>query len=95
MLKFTIQEEEFIHTIDWSVKDKFEDGFLEEYFPPVDEAIDSFLRILGNIYPEQTIADALAEGLSALDYSEKGILARNLLRDYWDTHPFKTEDEKE
>ena len=94
MLKFTIQEEEYIHTVDWTVKDKIEGGFLEEYFPPVDEAIDSFLRILGNIYSEESIADALAEGLTALDYSEKGILARNLLREYWDAHPDITEEEE-
>ena len=78
-MKYIIVEHQFRHVVDWDYFNKEEGGFVEEYFPNVKESIESFLRLLENVYSKEAIADALAEGLDAMDYSEKGKEARKLL----------------
>ena len=78
-MKFIIEDEQFTYMVDWSKKDKLEDGILTEYYPSAAESIDSFLMLLHNIYSPNVISDALADGLDALDYSERGKKARRML----------------
>ena len=47
--------------------------------PP--ENSESFLRLLENIHPKEEIADCLAEGLNAMEYSKKGLEALKKLRE--------------
>lgn len=76
---YIIQEHQFSYEIDWDKLNQVEGGFIEEYFPTPSESIESFLRLLTNIHSAESIADALAEGLDAMDYSEKGKKARHVL----------------
>lgn len=78
-MRYIIEEHQFRHVVDWDFFNTEEGGFVEEYFPNVKESIESFLRLLENIHSAESIADALAEGLDAMDYSEKGKKARQLL----------------
>ena len=78
-MRYIIEEHQFTYIVDWDKLNKVEDDFVEEYFPNVKESIESFLRLLENIHSAESIADALAEGLDAMDYSEKGKKARQLL----------------
>ena len=78
-MRYIIEEHQFRHVVDWDFFNTEEGGFVEEYFPDVKESIESFLRLLENVYSKDAIADALAEGLDAMDYSEKGKKARQLL----------------
>ena len=68
-MKITIQLGEYSHTYDSSVDDKIEGGWLKEYFPPVEEAVDAALLLLGDVYPRAEIAKYLRKGnLPAMDY---------------------------
>ena len=78
-MMYIIQEHQFSYEIDWDKLNQVEGGFIEEYFPTPSESIESFLRLLTNIHSAESIADALAEGLDAMDYSKKGIEAKKLL----------------
>ena len=78
-MMYIIQEHQFSYEIDWDKLNHVEGGFIEEYFPTPSESIESFLRLLTNIHSAESIADALAEGLDAMDYSEKGKKARHVL----------------
>ncbi len=80
-MKITIEESNYLYVVDWDKQNNVEGGFVEENFPKVDEAIESVLRLLGNLYPREKIADCLASGeLAALDYSPNGIKARDMLK---------------
>ena len=79
-MKFIIEDEQFTYMCDFDKPIPDEDETRDK-FPDVDEAIDSFMRLLESIYSAEKIADCLASGeLSALDYSTKGIKARETLR---------------
>ena len=67
-MKITVQQGEFTHIYDSSVNDKIEGGFLEEYFPPVDEAVDAAMTLLWNVYDKRSIARTLKKGIPAMDY---------------------------
>lgn len=80
-MKIIIEENQFVFACDFTKLNKEEDGFIDEYHPDVKEAIESALRLLENLYGAEAIADCLASGkLTSLDYSKKGIEARNKLR---------------
>ena len=79
-MKITIEEMCCSYSCDWSKEDKVEDGVIEPYFPSVSETIETFFWLLGSVYPREKIADCVAEGIDALDYSEKGVNAKKLLR---------------
>lgn len=68
-MQIIVKNETFTYTYDTSVNDKIEDGFLEEYFPPVEEAIDAALTLLWNVYDRGKIARALRKGVPAMDYA--------------------------
>ena len=81
-MKIIVEENQFLFMCDFSKLNTVEDGFIEEYHPDVKEAIESALRLLENVYGAEAIADCLAEGnLASLDYSPKGIAAREKLRE--------------
>ena len=78
LMKIIIEDAPFTYMCDF---DKPIPDEANDRFPDVDECIDTFLCLLENIYSKERIADCLASGkLSALDYSEKGIKARETLR---------------
>lgn len=81
-MKIIVEENQFVFACDFSKLNSVEDGFVVEYHPNVQEAIESALRLLENVYGAKAIADCLAEGnLASLDYSPKGIAAREKLRE--------------
>ena len=81
-MKIIVEEHQFVFTCDFSKLNTVEDGFVVEYHPNVQEAIESALRLLENVYGAKAIADCLAEGnLASLDYSPKGIAAKEKLRE--------------
>jgi hypothetical protein len=69
-MKIIVQDAEFTYCYDSSVNDKIEDGFLHEYFPPVEEAVDAALTLLWNVYDKGEIARALKKGIPAMDYDD-------------------------
>lgn len=69
-MKFTIQSGEYSHVYDSRVNDKVEGGWLHEYFPPVEEAVDAVLLLLGDVYPRAEIAKYLLKGVPAMDYAK-------------------------
>lgn len=79
-MKYIIEEHQFTHIVDWDKLNKVDGDFVEEYFPTPEESIEAFLQILGSVHSAEAIADALAEGLDAMDYSEKGKEARKRLQ---------------
>lgn len=80
-MKVIIEDGQFSYSVDWSKLDKIDGGFVDEYMPSVEEAIDAMLRLLENRFSRDAIADCLASGrLPSLDYSERGVEAREKLR---------------
>lgn len=79
MLKITIQEDQFFYFVDYSHLNTIDGGFLHEHHPSPKDAIEDFLRLLENIYSPEQIADVLAEGVDAMEGSEKGWAAKRLL----------------
>ena len=71
-MQIIVKSGEFTHIYDSSVNDKIEGGFLEEYFPPVDEAINAAMELLWNVYDRKVIAQALKKGIPAMDYDKEG-----------------------
>ena len=58
-MKFTIQDGPFTYSVDWSVQDKIEDGWLEEYHASTDEMLDAVIHLLECVYPEEEIRKEL------------------------------------
>lgn len=79
-MKIIVEENQFVFACDFTKLNKEEDGFIDEYHPDCKEAIESALRLLENLYSQEMIADVLATGLEAMDYSEMGIEAKKRLR---------------
>lgn len=79
-MKITIDDLCCSYSIDWDRENRIVDDFLERYYPPVDEVIEGFCHLLENIYSREKIADCLAAGIDALDYSEKGVEAKKRLQ---------------
>lgn len=78
-MKYIIENRQLTYMIDWDKLSMQDGGYVREYHPTPRESIEAFLTLLENIYPKETIADVLAEGLDAMDYSPKGIAARRRL----------------
>ena len=79
-MKYIIEDHQFTHIVEWDKLNNVEGDFVEEYFPTPKESIEAFLRLLESVHSAEAIADALAEGLDAMDYSEKGKEAKKRLR---------------
>ena len=79
-MKIIVEENQFVFTCDFTKLNTEEDGFIDEYHPNSKEAIESALRLLENVYSQEMIANTLAEGLDAMDYSMKGIEAKKKLQ---------------
>ena len=45
-----IQDEPFSYSVDWSVEDKIDGGWLEERHASVDEMLDAVIHLLGCVY---------------------------------------------
>ena len=58
-MKITIQEGKKYYSCDYSVNDKIDGGFLDEYFPPVNEAVDDVLDLLACVYDRKDIGNYL------------------------------------
>ena len=58
-MKFSIEDGPFSYEVDWSKEDKIEDGWLNEYCPPVNEALDAVVHLLECIFPEEKIEQEL------------------------------------
>lgn len=67
-MKIIVKDKEFTFSYDSSVNDKIEGGFLEEYYPPVEEAVDVAMTLLWNVYDKAEIARVLKKGIPAMDY---------------------------
>lgn len=78
-MKYIIQNAQFTYEVDWSKLSTEDGGFIDEYFPSPKESIEAFLSLLENIHSPKAIADALAEGLDAMDNSPKGVAAKKKL----------------
>ena len=61
-MKITIQEGEFSYIYDDSVNNKIKDGFLEEGYTNVHQAIDAFLQLLCNCYDSNDIMEDINKG---------------------------------
>lgn len=72
-MQIIVKDSEFTYCYDSSVNDKVVDGFLEEYHPPVEDAIDAALTLLWNVYDRGQIARALKNGIPAMDYDDEEV----------------------
>lgn len=70
-MKFTVQDGTMFYICDYSVDDKIDGGFLEEYHPDVKEAVDDILELLSCVYDRRQIADYLLGHIPAMDYAIK------------------------
>ena len=71
-MQIIVKDAEFTYSYDSSVNDKIEGGFLEEYYPPVEEAVDVAMTLLWNVYDKAEIARVLKKGIPAMDYDKEG-----------------------
>ena len=69
-MQIIVKDKEFTYMYDSSVNDKVVDGFLDEYYPPVDEIVDIAVSLLWNLYDKAAIARVLKEGIPAMDYDK-------------------------
>ena len=70
-MKITIQEGKKYYSCDYSVNDKIDGGFQDEYFPPVNEAVDDVLDLLACVYDRKDIGNYLMTHIPAMDYASK------------------------
>ena len=75
-MRITLEDGHFSYQADWAKGPQIEEGHL----PSIDDCIESFLQLLENIYSKEKIADCLAEGLNAMEYSKKERLALKKMR---------------
>lgn len=69
-MQIIVKSGEFTYSYDSSVDDKIVEGFVEEYFPSVEEAIEAAMTLLWNVYDRKAIAQALKKGIPAMDYDK-------------------------
>jgi len=65
MFKISVQDEQMIHTADYSQKDTPDCP----YYPSVEEAVDAAMSLLSCVYGRREVAMCLKEGLPAEDYA--------------------------
>ena len=58
-MRFIIQDGPFSYSVDWSVQDKVDGGWVEEYNPSIEEMLDAVIHLLECIYPAETIKEEL------------------------------------
>ena len=54
-MKISVQDGPFTYMVDWSVQDKIEGGWLEEYHASTEEMLDAVIHLLECVYPEDEI----------------------------------------
>ena len=69
-MKITVQDGEFTYSYDSHLNDIIKGGFVKEYFPPVEVALDAAISLLWNVYDKEEIARVLLKGISAMDYGK-------------------------
>ena len=69
-MQIIVKNGAFTYTYDTSVNNTIEGGLVEEYFPPVEEAIEAAMELLWNVYDKRKIAQALKKGIPAMDYDK-------------------------
>ena len=62
-MKIYVQDGPFTYMVDWSVENKIEDGWLEEYHASTKEMLDAIIHLLGCVYPEDEIEKEMREYL--------------------------------
>lgn len=70
-MKIIIEDQEMSYICDFSKKDRVVDGWLEEYHPKVDEAVDITMELLSCVYDREDIAKYLHQHIPAMDYWEE------------------------
>ena len=70
-MKITIQDGTMFYMCDYSVNDKIDGGFLDEYYPKVSEAVDDALELLGCVYGREEVGNYLMTHIPAMDYAAK------------------------
>ena len=68
-MQINVKEEEYTYMYDTSIDDEMENGVLAPYFPKVDEAVDAALSLLGIVYGRERVANAIKEGVPAMEYA--------------------------
>ena len=69
-MQIIVKEEAYTYMYDSSVYDKTdENGVVNPCFPKVDEAVDAALSLLGIIYGREKVANAIKEGVPAMEYA--------------------------
>jgi hypothetical protein len=76
-MQIIVKEGAFSYMYDSSVMDTIEGGFQEEYFPEPEEAIEAAITLLWNVYPKRALAEALLEGIPAMDYGRPEFIAKS------------------
>ena len=62
-MKFIIEDSPFVYQVDWAMKNKIENEFLEEYRPDLEESIEAFLQLLENLFPKEAIVSYIKKGI--------------------------------
>lgn len=63
-MKFIVEDGPFSYAVDWSKEDKIENGWLNEYCPSVEEALDAVVHLLGCVFPEEKIEQEMRKRVS-------------------------------
>ena len=58
-MKISVQDGPFTYSVDWSVQNKAEGGWLEEYHASVEEMLDAVIHLLECVYPEDEVKQEL------------------------------------
>ena len=58
-MKFVIQDGPFSYSVDWSVENKIDGGWLDEYHASTDEMLDAVIHLLECVYPPDEIDEEL------------------------------------
>lgn len=68
-MQIIIKEEAYTYMFDSAAYDVIDNGVVEQCFPRVDEAVDAALSLLGIIYGREKVANAIRDGVPAMEYA--------------------------
>ncbi len=80
-MQIIVKDGAFSYIYDSTALDTEKGGMITEYFPTPAEAADAAISLLWNIYPKRKLAEALLDGIPAMDYGRPDFIVNETTGD--------------
>ena len=62
-MKIIVEDGSYAYSVDWATENRIDGGWLKEYHPSIEEVLDAVIHLLGCVYPEEGVEEAIRKGV--------------------------------